>query len=287
MTTIIEFGSRRHGCDDYLSDKDIYVLYGAEDNIAGEKTELERQGYSVTTSTRSRAEYLAASGSLFVRHVFFEGSVISGSEKDMVNIKNLWCAASSYEREIEENVEMLALLESVPSTRESLATINDIIICSLRNVLIRKLANKGIFIFSWKEVLAEGKKHNFISETDVAIMYQARRYKNIYRSGFPSKIDSGFLASLEEISKKVIDKRRKIQAGCHKEILAAPEKMAEGSYSQLRAIELLCSHYHFAESMRNYSILVKDPAYFSTFGPNKALKRANSCSDDIISSSET
>lgn len=275
MSTIIEFGSRRHGCHDYFSDKDVYVLYGPEDNIAKEKNTLERQGYSVTTSTRSRAEYLSASGSLFVRHVFFEGAVIGGSGEDMVNIKNLWCSASCYDREIGENVEMLAILETVPSTRESLATVNDIIICSLRNVLIRKLANKGVFVFSWKDVLAQSEKYNFINETDVNIMYQARRYKNAYRSGLVSKkINSSFLSSLEEINKKVVDKKRKIQTGNHKTILATPEKMAEGSYSQLRAIELLCSHYHFPENMKRYSMLVKDPAYFSAIGPNKALQRS-------------
>lgn len=273
MTAIIEFGSRRHGCYDSFSDKDAYLLYGPNDNVVQEKDKLERQGYSVTTSTRERAEYLSAKGNLFVRHVFFEGAVIGGCEQDRVNIKNLWRSAPCYDREIEENVEMLGILEAVPSTIESMAAVNDIIICSLRNILIRKLANSGFFVFSWKDIIFESRKRKLISENDATVMYQARMYKNGYRLGLIPKVNERFLELLEEIMQKVIDRKRRIKLGSHKEVLASPEKVKEGSYSQLRAIELLCSHYRFHESMKKYSSLVKDPAYFSAFGSSKALQR--------------
>jgi hypothetical protein len=45
MTTIIEFGSRRHGSSDFLSDKDVYLLYGPNDDVTQEKSSIERQGY--------------------------------------------------------------------------------------------------------------------------------------------------------------------------------------------------------------------------------------------------
>ncbi len=275
MTTIIEFGSRRHESYDFYSDKDAYILFSPNDNFVKEKKELERQGYSVTTSSIRRAKYLSAGGNLFVKHVFFEGAAISGTEEEITNIKNLWRPARSYDHEIEENVEMLGLLEVIPSTKESMATVNDIIICSLRNILIRKLANKGIFVFSWKDVISLSVKHNFINEIDAKVMFQARRYKNVYRFGFFPKLNEIFIQNLELISKKVIDKKRRFRFGSHKQILASPETVEEGSYSQLRAIELLCSHYHFHESMKKYSALVKDPAYFSALCSNRALERTS------------
>lgn len=275
MTTIIEFGSRRHGTNDLLSDKDVYLLYGENDDVIQEKSNLERQGYSVTTSTRSRAEYLSLNGSLFIRHVFFEGAVINGCEEDRSYIKDLWRPASCYDHEIEDNIHMLKILEAIPSTMESIAAVNDIIICSLRNVLIRKLANDGVFVFSWKDVIAESVARNLINEADSILMRKARVCKNSYRLGIIPKLHDTFIESLEKLTKKVIDKKRKIKFGSHKDILASPEREKEGSYSQLRAIELLCSHYRFHESMGKYTELVKDPAYFAALGPKKALQRTS------------
>lgn len=160
---------------------------------------------------------------------------------------------------------MLGILEAIPSTIEALATVNDIVVCSLRNILIRRLANKGHFVFSWKDVLSQSKSHNFINEVDANIIRHSRIYKNTYRLGLAPKLDGRFIEYLEEITRKVMDKKRRFKFGSHKEIIAAPEKAIEGSYSQLRTIELLCSHYHFHESMAKYSVLAKDPAYFSTF----------------------
>ncbi len=275
MTTLIEFGSRRHGCYDIFSDKDIYLLCSSLSNIAHEKDRLINQGYSVTVSTQSRAEYLASKGSLFIRHVFYEGIVIGGSSEKASAIKNRWVSSPSYEKEIEENTELLSVLESIPSTKESLAVVNDIIVCSIRNVLIRKLANIGIFVFSWKDVLSHSNMHNFIANQDVKIIYRARRYKNMYRSGIYPLIETSFLCAIEDLLRRVIDRDRKVKFGSHREILAAPEKLIEGSYSQLRAIELLCSHYQFHKSMKKYSMLAKDPAYFSAVGPNRALQRTS------------
>ena len=273
MSTVIEFGSRAHGCHDIFSDKDAYLLYEENDDISQEKNDLERKGYSVTTSSRSRVEYLAARGSLFVRHVFFEGKVLKGSEEEKIAVNKRWCPALSYEEEIEDNVEMLSLLEAIPSTIESIATVNDIVVCSARNVLIRKLANRGVFVFSWSDVISQSIRYKFINKNDALLIRQARRHKNSYRMGFMPKLNVTFLDDLENLTRKVIDKRRGFAFGSHKKILAAPEREKEGSYSQLRAVELLCSHYHFNAQIKKYAALVKDPAYFSALGLNKALQR--------------
>jgi hypothetical protein len=207
--------------------------------------------------------------------VFFEGATIKGCEEDRTYIKGLWRSASCYDHEIEDNIYMLRVLETIPSTIESIATVNDIIICSLRNVLIRKLANAGVFVFSWNDVIAQSLTHNFINEADAIIMRKARIHKNAYRLGIILKLHDNFVGALEKLTQKVIDKKRKIKFGSHKEVLTSPEREKEGSYSQLRAIELLCSHYRFHVSMKRYNDLIKDPAYFSSVGPNKALQRTS------------
>jgi hypothetical protein len=273
MSTLIEFGSHHHGCNDLYSDRDIFILYDKTSNIFDEKKGLKRKGYSVTAFSKDRAKYLSKIGNLFTRHVFFEGKVIQGSKDDLEYFRNIWSPASNYNFEIEDNKDLLSILETSPSTIESRAAINDILVCSLRNVLIRKIANEGLFVFSWTSVLSEGTKMGFINENDSTILRLARRYKNIYRQGLIPKIRKGFINLLEEITQKVIDTKRKIKFGTHKQITSLPEQLNDGTYSQLRAIELLCSHYGFDKNMKKYSELVKDPTYFCNFGSTKALQR--------------
>lgn len=276
MNTFIEFGSHHHGCNDVYSDRDIFILYDDFSNIKNETSELESKGFSVTTCSKERAEYLSSQGSLFSRHVFFEGKITKGSEENVKKIRELWTPSSSYDFEIEDNKLLLSILETAPSTLESKAAINDIIICSLRNVLIRKLANIGIFEFSWKSILSESSKFGFINKNDTKVMLLARRYKNIYREGLVPSIKNSFIDSLEEIVQKVIDNKRKIKYGTHKQITSLPEKLNDGTYSQLRSIELLCSHYNFDESMEKYLELTKNPSYFCNVGPNKLLQSDSS-----------
>ena len=275
MSTVIEFGSRIHGCHDIFSDKDAYLLYGPNDDVSKEKKNLERKGFSVTTSSISRAQHLAARGSLFVRHVFFEGKLVKGSEDQQKYINKIWCPASSYDEEVESNIELLSLLESIPSTIEAVATVNDIIVCSTRNILIRKLANRGVFVFSWSDVISQSIRYNFIDQNDALLIRQARRIKNSYRMGVMPRLSATYLNDLEKLSQRVIDRRRNFLFGSHKRILSSPEHEKEGSYSQLRAIELLCAYYHFNAQMKKYAVIVQDPAYFSANGPNKALQRTS------------
>lgn len=275
MSLIIEFGSRKQGCHDLYSDIDLLLVFDDQTQVNNEKMYFERLGYSVTTFSTERARYLSKIGSLFARHVFFEGSLLHGNCGTMKSYQSTWNPAANYDYEIEDNKELLAILENVPVTVESKATINDILVCSIRNVLIRKLANEGIYVFSWSRVLRESEVRGFINRNDVNVLYMARHFKNMYRGGVFPIINGHLIEALEFITQKVIDDKRKIKAGRHKDITSLPDKQIEGSYAQLRSIELLCSHYNFDKSMAKYVIATKDPSYFCSLGPNKALQRTS------------
>lgn len=269
MSLLVEFGSTHHGCYDKYSDRDVLLLYSNIETINQEKGLLKDAGYSVTSFSVSKARYLARSGSLFFRHVFFEGKVIDGEKELFECFKSLWSPLTNYDQEIEENIDLLSVLEALPNTTASNIVINDILICSIRNILIRKLANQGIYVFSWKAVFRESLKRQFIKKSCVPDLLRARRYKNMYRRGLLPNISDSFIRNIEEISQEVIDPRRKIRIGSHKEIIMLPEKYNDGSYAQLRAIELLCSYYDFDKSMERYRSITTDPSYFCSVGPNE------------------
>jgi len=273
MSLVIEFGSRQHGCHDSHSDRDLMLIYDDSYQLSEKKYAFERLGYSVTVCSRKKANYLSKSGGLFIRHVVFEGRMVDGNIKQLKSLRSSWMAASNYDAEIHSNQEMLAVLERVPNNQLAGAVINDILICSIRNVLIRKLANEGVYLFSWKDVIRESVTRGFIKHNEIAALLLARRLKNIYRNGAKPIINDQLIGALESISRNVIDKSRKIRFGKHREIISLPDDQDTGSYAQLRAIELVCSYYSFDKSMNKYIQAIKDPNYFCNLGPNKAINR--------------
>lgn len=273
MNLVIEFGSRRHGCYDTFSDKDLMFIYDDANHLDNKRRTFESQGYSVTFCSKDKANYLSQSGSLFIRHVVFEGKPLIGDFNYLQSLRNKWKPAPNYDAEIESNKAMLAVLEKTPSTQEASSVINDILICSIRNVLIRKIANEGIYVFSWKDVIRESVLRGYIKNTEIGALLLSRRLKNIYRNGANPIFQGQLLEILESIARKIIDKRRKIKRGTNREITSLPDTQESGSYAQLRAIELLCSHYCFPKTMNKYIQATKDPSYFCNLGPNKAINR--------------
>ena len=65
MSLIIEFGSRKQGCHDLYSDRDLLLVFDDQTQVNNEKMYFERLGYSVTTFSTERARYLSKIGSLF------------------------------------------------------------------------------------------------------------------------------------------------------------------------------------------------------------------------------
>lgn len=273
MNLVIEFGSKHHGCTDHYSDRDALLVYDSPDLVRAQRLELVRKGFSVTTLSYSAAHHLAKTGSLFARHVFFEGKPNEGHEAAIHNFKNAWTPSRRYAWEIESNMELLSVLDFTPASWESRATVVDILICSVRNVLIRKIAIRGDYYFSWPDIIGRSLRLGLIRKSDCRLILYARRLKNAYRARFIPKVSIPFLNALEDLCKRVIDPKRKIIRGTHREITSLPERYQEGSYAQLRAIELLCSHYSFDSSMARYTATTKDPNYFCRFGVSHAMAR--------------
>lgn len=273
MTLIIEFGSKHHGCLDRYSDRDLMLFYDNPSSIRRKKEYYEKKGYSVSICSINSARYQASKGSLFLRHVAFEGSLVQGDSGVLDSITKRWTAASSYDQEIESNIELLSTLGHVPNNMYGNCVVNDILICSIRNVLIRKLANDGCYAFSWRDIMEEALNRGWLGPEDIEPLLLARRFKNAYRNQMLPNISDALIERLESISRSMIDPMRTISRKGRRPRVTTADSYRDGSYSQLRAIELLCAHYQFDSSVHRLRLATSDPSYFAAVGPNKAINR--------------
>ena len=273
MTLIVEFGSKHHGCLDRYSDRDLMLFYDSASSIKQKKEYYEKKGYSVSICSIKSAQYQASKGSLFLRHVAFEGSLVQGDSVELDSITKRWTAAPSYNNEIESNIELLSTLRHVPNNMYGNCVVNDILICSIRNVLIRRLANDGCYAFSWRDIMKEALDRGWLGPDDIKPLLLARRFKNAYRNRMLPNIANALIEHLESISRSMIDPVRTISRKVQKPRVSIADTYSDGSYSQLRAIELLCAHYQFSSSVKRLRLATSDPSYFAAVGPNKAINR--------------
>lgn len=260
MISVIEFGSRIQGSIDSFSDKDALVIHSEKTPIIKTIMELKSNSYSTSILNTSKAHYLASTGSLFLKHIINEGR--EKTEYKVINeLRKKWQPAKNYNKEIESNLELLSSLENTPRNLYGLLAAIDITTSSIRNIIIRKLAIKGIYEFSWTAILKNSVKLGMITHRDSAYILMGRKIKNTYRRKLYLKPNTDILESLNEILHK-IDTGRKITFSTHRKIINQPENFENGSYAQLRAIELLCAEYSFDSTLERLSKLTSQPNYF-------------------------
>jgi len=258
---VAEFGSRYNGIQDMYSDKDLLIVGTEWSNITEYSLRYELSGYSVSPFLESRALYLSSQGSLFFKHIINESSVICDKHKFLKKIKNTWEPRHNYNSEIESNIELLELLKYKPKTIHSLNFVNDLLIISIRNILIRKIAEQGQYVFGWDQIFKTSVRLGFLKERDIEVLKISKKLKNAYRSNVYLNISGSFIDEVLNIGSYILNQKLKIGRENEKQVLKSPETYQENSYKQLRALEFLCSHYSFDKSLSGYIKLIKKPNY--------------------------
>lgn len=267
----IEFGSGRRGDCDLTSDKDLLLIASDWGQITAETARKSAQGYSISAFLFDKATYLIESGNLFFKHICDEGVLISGSEIRYGQLVSGWQAARDYRDEFHENIDLLEVIRFAPKSLEGIAVIVDILISSVRNILIRRLACMGEYVFSWGSIFAAAAKREIIKTEDVGLLLMARHIKNRYRQGHISNLSLSYLDALLEASGRACGVSLKAQFATRAALRSFPEKYADNSYKQLRAIELMCAEYGFDRALDPLLNLVQQPAYFCANGPIPTL----------------
>ena len=179
------------------------------------------------------------------------------------------------DREIEENLDLLEIMNFIPHTNAGCAAAVDILISSVRNILIRKLANHGEYVFSWEQILRAARRHGMIGSDDAPVFLAARHRKNLYRQGILPRTELGYLERLVEGADKVFESHTGCRFARRPVLRALPDRCGEGTYKQLRALELVCAEYEFDHSLGRLIAMVRQPSYFVANGPSRAMQRTS------------
>jgi hypothetical protein len=269
---VVGYGSRRRGDYRKLSDKDVLLIASNWKKLSTEKSRWKREGFSVSCCTTNRATYLIRAGSLFFKHIIDEGFLLRGSCNDFDRLAKQWHPAGRYEDEIEDNLDLLEILHFIPKSNAGLSATLDIVISSVRNILIRKLASMGNYVFSWGGVLGTAVRRGLIKPEDIPVFLIARDMKNIYRQGIILNLSLTYIERLMEGAERAFGNSTKYRFAPRKYIQELPERYRDGTYKQLRALELLCAEYSFDLSLKLFLQWVREPSYFCANGPNKPIK---------------
>lgn len=276
MMLAIEFGSSKRGDGDLTSDRDLLLIGSDWEEIASESVRKSAEGFSISAFLFDKASYLVSSGSLFFKHICDEGLLVSGSKDRYQTLIAGWQAASDYRDEVCENLDLLEIIHFIPQSTAGVVAVVDILISSVRNILIRRLACSGEFFFSWSQVFAEATKRQMIKEGDVQLFLTARHIKNKYRQGCIPSLPSWYLEALLDAANRACGVTLKPRFAPRAELRSLPERFTDGSYKQLRALELMCAEYSFDQALDRLICLIRHPAYFCANGPNITLQRTSS-----------
>ncbi|MGE6189086.1 hypothetical protein ACLHZ7_20565, partial [Aeromonas salmonicida] len=164
---IAEFGSKHNGLHNVYSDKDLLIISDDWEQIKKAANHYTNCGFSISTFHLDRALYLTKKGSLFFKHIIDESVVLYDGNKHLNSISHHWNARSNYNDEIESNLELLEILNYAPKCKYSNNYIADILIISIRNILIRKIASHGIYVFDWMGISKNALSLRYISLCDI------------------------------------------------------------------------------------------------------------------------
>jgi hypothetical protein len=204
----------------------------------------------------------ASGGSLFLKHVFVEGVFLAGERQLWENGKSAWVARETYTDEIDDNLNFLSLLMSVPCTQEGCLAAVDIVACSVRNILVRRLAGQGEYVFSWPALIRAGTKHNLVGAHARRVLAWARHVKNLRRAGSSIPVGPEQVEELLFTFRKLLEGARFGLARSHVEIERAALMFDEWSYGRLRGYELLAATNQKDPSLQRLKQVTTSPSYF-------------------------
>lgn len=262
MNIAIEFGSQIRGDANTSSDRDLLVISDVSEEMNQDVERYRRTGYAVSYFSYDAACYLARSGNLFFKHVFDEGCMLRGDEDAYCLLSHAWKPQKNYNNDIEENIDLLEVVDYVPETIMGIQALSDILISSVRNVLIRKLAGYGIYVFSWDLVFKRSSEFGFLNTDDIPVFREARLYKNHYRKGEVFEISRSFIALLVAAASRAIGTTINVRHKTRRDIDRISSQFSQYSYKQLRSLELLCAAYSQDQGLSAIRSWVKDPACF-------------------------
>ena len=111
-----------------------------------------------------------------------------------------------------------------------------------------------------------------IKKEDVLLFLTARHLKNRYRQGDMPHVSLSYLERLMDGAQRAFGIVRGFRFAGRTAIRSLPERFYDGTYKQLRALELMCAEYGFDGSLSTLLAWIRQPSYFCANGPNRPMK---------------
>jgi hypothetical protein len=183
VTSEALFGSAARGDADRMSDRDVLIVDDSLIALNARTRELEAAGWSVASYTFSKLEALASRGALFLQHLKLEAQIVRDSRGRLGRILAEFKPKENYAAELIENGRLAALAGTVPVGARGTLLAADILFVAVRNFGILTLAERGIHLYSYGEVVKALEEQRFIRANGASALSALRFLKCLYRSG--------------------------------------------------------------------------------------------------------
>ncbi len=175
------FGSSLRADFDKYSDRDLLVVADDFKTLEELKKTYSKDDWSISYYTYSKLEYLSKNGSLFIKHLQNESEIKVDKKDRLINILNQFNPKSNYKNDIKDCENYFDIIKTVPKTDLGYAWFCDSLYVGLRNYLVFKNAENGVFEFSFIKLLNGLKEQGKIEKSDIDILKELRVVKRNYR----------------------------------------------------------------------------------------------------------
>jgi predicted nucleotidyltransferase len=189
--SILIYGSSIRGNSDKYSDKDLLIVAEEYNVLNSLKDYYSQLGWSVSTYTYDKLNYLSINGYLFVKHLILEGEIIFDTDNSLHSILKNFKECVDYVKEMKKASFFLNFIQEIPDNVISYSWLLDNTYLTLRNYLIYESALKKEYNFGYIDLVNNLLSENRITQTEAEKLFQLRVIKSCYRNNFddisPSK----------------------------------------------------------------------------------------------------
>ncbi|MBO0341050.1 nucleotidyltransferase domain-containing protein [Flagellimonas profundi] len=188
--SIAIFGSSLRSDFDKYSDKDLLIVADDYETMENLTKIYSKDDWSISFYTYSKLKYLSENGSLFIKHLQKESKIIIDKDDRLKDILNEFIPKNNYEKDIKDCESYFDIIKTVPKTTLGYAWFCDSLFVGLRNYLVFKNAEDGIFEFSFIKLLKRLKEQRLINQSDINILRELRVVKRNYREEILDELPS-------------------------------------------------------------------------------------------------
>jgi predicted nucleotidyltransferase len=239
--SIAIFGSSLRSDFDKYSDKDLLIVAEDYETLENLKTNFLEDDWSISFYNYSKLKYLSKNGSLFIKHLQNESRIIVDKNDKLKEILSEFNPKSNYKKDIEGCLSYFEIIELIPNTTLGFAWFCDSLYVGLRNYLVFKNAEKGIFEFSFIKLLNILKEQRIIESHEIETLKELRVVKKNYRDEVFDELPSlSFVLKIAQIAKSIgILKELKIVDAFHFQNLVEKSILNKkfNPYQKLRLVE--------------------------------------------------